>query len=617
MEHEPEYSTQPELDSRPLSPSTESDLSAMLTADPAGPDPTEGHAPIRPNIERRVVLKLDTILLPFLSVLFLFNSLDKSNIGSAETGNFTEDVGIPASALNISVACFFAAFVTLQPLGAAVGRQYGMARFVPTCMALWGLCTALHAVIAAEWQLIVLRTLVGILESGFYATSVSYLSLFYTRYEFAKRLGMFYGQAAVAGAFGGLLSWAVFKHFPDSNSSLDTPDSQTARVAGIKGWQVLFLIEGLTTFVIAIVGFFWLPHNAASAWFLTPEERICGHARIVLDRTKSRLGEHHNVNEDASKPDDAGEEGRDRRQPSVVSQSTFQSYEEADHLLHSSSRVDNEMDHGATDDRGLSRDDIIAAFTDWKVWYLLTCNILSAIPATAFSVFLPMVVKALARSQSSNGDGGEMAAATANLLTIPPFIAGAIVLWGFTFWSDHKKERLRPILAGLIILLAGLIATVLLPRTANVARYLALIVLLAGSFVPSPLTVTWMANNMLEPGKRAVVIGINGWGNFAGVISALLFAPRYRASGYILPFFVTLACVGVSFIGFIGFRAAIVATNTARAKIVDEWEPDRRARETNHGDVVLPAAQRTWMERLRGSNKPRRGEERLTYQFAL
>lgn len=56
--------------------------------------------------------------------------------------------------------------------------------------------------------------MIGTLEAGFYPTTVFYLGLFYTRYEFAQRLGMFFGQYAVAGAFGGLVSWAVFKIFP-------------------------------------------------------------------------------------------------------------------------------------------------------------------------------------------------------------------------------------------------------------------------------------------------------------------------------------------------------------------------------------------------------------------
>lgn len=39
-----------------------------------------------------------------------------------------------------------------------------MARWVPGCMAIWGLCTALHIWVRAKWQLILLRTIIGMLE---------------------------------------------------------------------------------------------------------------------------------------------------------------------------------------------------------------------------------------------------------------------------------------------------------------------------------------------------------------------------------------------------------------------------------------------------------------------
>ena len=114
--------------------------------------------------EHRVVRKLDFILLPFLSLLFLLNSLDRSNIGNAETAHFTRDAGLAPEDLNVAVACFFAFFVALQPLGAAAGRKFGMARWVPSVMVLWGLLTICHMWVRRKWQLITIRILIGALE---------------------------------------------------------------------------------------------------------------------------------------------------------------------------------------------------------------------------------------------------------------------------------------------------------------------------------------------------------------------------------------------------------------------------------------------------------------------
>ncbi|KAF2455981.1 major facilitator superfamily domain-containing protein, partial [Lineolata rhizophorae] len=232
----------------------------------------EEEAEAEKALDRRTVRRLDAVLLPFLALLFLFNSLDKSNVGNAETAHFTRDVGLEPSDLNTAVACFYAFFVSLQPVGAALGRKYGMSIWVPSVMTLWGICTMLHIWVRARWQLILLRIAIGSLEAGFYPTTVSYLSLWYTRGEFARRLSVFYGQIAVAGAFGGLLSWAIFSRF-EGEGDERPGDADDSDGAGWKPWQILFLVEGAMTMAIALAGFWWLPRSARSAWFLRPDER--------------------------------------------------------------------------------------------------------------------------------------------------------------------------------------------------------------------------------------------------------------------------------------------------------------------------------------------------------
>ena len=116
------------------------------------------------DLNTRTVRKLDYVLLPYLCLLFLLNALDRTNIGNAETANFTRDAGLEPSDLNLAVALFFIFFVILQPVGAAAGRKWGMATYVPTVMTLWGLCTAIHIWITKRWELISIRIFIGILE---------------------------------------------------------------------------------------------------------------------------------------------------------------------------------------------------------------------------------------------------------------------------------------------------------------------------------------------------------------------------------------------------------------------------------------------------------------------
>ncbi|WPG98480.1 Hypothetical protein R9X50_00127100 [Acrodontium crateriforme] len=553
------------------------------------------------ELNRRTVRKLDFILLPFLAILFLLNSLDKSNIGNAETAGFTRDAGLAPSDLNMALAFFFAFFVALQPVGAALGRTYGMARWVPPCMALWGLCTILHVFVQRRWQLICLRIAIASLEAGFYPTTVSYLSLFYTRYEFAVRLGIFYGQTAVAGALGGVLSWAVFSHFPH-----DYSEEPTSVVRGWKSWQVLFVIEGCITMVVALFGFLWLPKSAGTAWFFNAEERKWAEKRILLDRDDESGARRRPTDDGETAPDEDVETSHQRL---------------LDDLTESgSSQKQNESAKSVTAAAGLNRQDVIAAIFSYNIWHLLICNMLSAIPTTAFGVFMPMVVKQLSPSLN-------LSPAASNLLSAPPFIFGAIVLFVFTRWSDLSRKRLLPILWSLGLLLIGLIVTVMTPRSNYVLRYVALCILLSGSFIASPITVAWLANNTPQPGKRAILLGINGWGNLAGVFSALLFTPADEETGYVRSFIVTLVCVGASFAGFIVFWLVILRENRWRDSVTSTWTAGEYQREEIEGNMPLPTKRgvakvttllsSTKVSRWLGGDGIRRGDEKLTFRYGF
>ncbi|KAF2091940.1 MFS general substrate transporter [Saccharata proteae CBS 121410] len=556
------------------------------------------------DLNRRTVRKLDTVLLPFLALLFLFNSLDRSNIGNAETAHFTDDAGLSSDDLNTAVALFFAFFVALQPVGAALGRHYGMARWVPACMATWGVCTALHVWVHAPWQLYTLRIVIGILEAGFYPVTVSYLSLFYTRFEFARRLGLFYGQYAVAGALGGFLSYAVFSAFP-------VDGGRHAEDGRWMSWQILFLLEGGSTVLIALTGFFWLPHNAQTAWFLTPEERDWAEERIRLDREDGSPAQCTKPSSEDRENDDIENQAEDR---GLLSRS----------ISHHRDRSPSSL---TTSDRGLTPHDVLSALFSWKIHALLFCNILSAIPTTAFSIFLPLVLAPL----SSNNP------ALTNLLTAPPYILGALTLYIFTAWSDRLQQRILPILVGLGVVLTGFAGLIAFPNSWIAAKYMALCVLLSGTFIASPLTVAWLTNNIPSPGRRAMALGINGWGNVAGVIAALLWKPDKPNGGYATAFVWTAVLVALAFAGFAAFRVGLMVENEKRKEAIRVWDESEVEAERRWGRGPVVRGRRgvgpsggflDCMRGMRGMGNvgavlqawvdgPREGDERITFVYGL
>jgi hypothetical protein len=432
------------------------------------------------------------------------------------------------------------------------------------------------------------------LRAGFYPVTVTYLSLFYTRFEFGRRLSLFYGQAAVGGALGGIISYLVFSHFRNDGA----PGDRTWRP-----WQVLFVLEGSLTMIFALVAYFVLPHNVETAWFLSPEERQYASTRVLQDRNVQNVSASftHTVNED---PEEYDEESRG--------------------LLNPARAPPSSRDHASLDDRGITPDDFFSAIFNIKIWHLLACNILSAIPVYAFSVFLPLVLAPLTKKSNP---------ALINLLTAPPHLCGAIVLFFFARYSDLHRIRLLPVLYGLAIMVAGLTIVVVLPVSWAIPRYLALNVLLSGTYVASPLTVAWISGNTPSPGKRALLLGINGWGNLAGVIAAILYRPSYADSGYIVPFWWTLASVALSALGFMLFLRRLRFENATRKRILNSWSEEAIILERLEGTGPRPQEHR-WAKQLAAfarsrrlgwlaewlesaTQRGRKGDERITFVYGL
>lgn len=109
---------------------------------------------------------------------------------------------------------------------------------------------------AARWWL-------GVTEAGLFPGVNYYLSCWYKRSEFGVRAAVFFSAAAIAGSFGGLLAAAI-----------QTMDG----IAGIAGWQWIFIIEGGLTVLIGMVSYKMVHDFPYEARFLSAEDR----ARVLL-----------------------------------------------------------------------------------------------------------------------------------------------------------------------------------------------------------------------------------------------------------------------------------------------------------------------------------------------
>jgi len=221
--------------------------------------------------------KLDFILMGFCALIYIFQGLDRSNLGAAETGGLTDDLGLPKEAINTAATLFFATYIPLAPFSTIIGKKVGQPLWLGIIGFLWGVTTLATAWVKTEQQLNALRLLLGVFETGLYPTVMSYLTIFYPRYDIAFRVALFYSCYAIATAFGGLIAYGTFK------------------IGGsMHPWQWLFIIEGSMTIAIALATPFWLAKEPGTAWFLNESQRAFAVRRMKID-SEANVDDVHKI----------------------------------------------------------------------------------------------------------------------------------------------------------------------------------------------------------------------------------------------------------------------------------------------------------------------------------
>ncbi|OAQ67850.1 MFS transporter [Pochonia chlamydosporia 170] len=220
------------------------------------------------KLTRRLLLKLDTRVLPILALLFLCSFLDRTNVGNARILGLEDSLHLSDKQYTTGLAVFYATYVASELPSNLLLKKVSPKILLPCLTALWGIITMCLGFVTGPGSFIAVRALLGIAEGGLLPGMVLYLSSLYTRGELALRIGIFYSAASLSGAFGGLLARGL---------------SAIGPRAGIEGWRWILIIEGLLTVVAGFIAFLGLPNNVATARYLTQEERDWAMKRLAED----------------------------------------------------------------------------------------------------------------------------------------------------------------------------------------------------------------------------------------------------------------------------------------------------------------------------------------------
>ncbi|KAL1968135.1 hypothetical protein VTN77DRAFT_2266 [Rasamsonia byssochlamydoides] len=225
--------------------------------------------------ERRLLFKLDTAILTFASLGYFLKYLDQVNVSNAFVSGMKEDLGLYENQLNYMQTCWTIGYVLGEIPSNIFLTRVRPRHWIPAMEVIWSVLTFSLSRCNTATQFYVLRFFIGLAESTFYPGMQYLIGCWYRKDELAKRSCIFHTSSAIGTMFSGYLMAAVY---------------HLGGIGGFKGWQWLFLVDGIISLPIAVSGFFMLPDvpEIADPWYLSKKEVALAQKRMELEGRKPR-----------------------------------------------------------------------------------------------------------------------------------------------------------------------------------------------------------------------------------------------------------------------------------------------------------------------------------------
>ncbi len=209
------------------------------------------------TFEDGVMRKVAWHLIPFLSIGYMINALDRFNVSMAAL-TMNKALGLSATAYGLGAGAFFWSYVLFQFPANLLLARIGARVWISLIMATWGICSAGTAFVTGETSFVFVRFLLGIAEAGFFPGVAYFMTCWVPALYRGRMMGIFYAFGAASGIIGGPLGGNLLK--------LDG-------ALGIAGWQWIFLVEAAPAILLACYGLVTLCNRPAEASWLSNEEK--------------------------------------------------------------------------------------------------------------------------------------------------------------------------------------------------------------------------------------------------------------------------------------------------------------------------------------------------------
>ncbi|MBV8417917.1 MAG: MFS transporter [Verrucomicrobia bacterium] len=197
--------------------------------------------------------------IPLLFLCYIAAYLDRVNVGFAKLQMQADVVDISDSVFGFGAGIFFLGYFIFEVPSNVLMEKVGARLWIARIMITWGIISCAMIFVNSKWVFYGLRLLLGLAEAGFFPGIILYLTYWFPSRRRGRAVALFMLAIALTGVIGGPLSGWILQ--------------ACNGVAGLRGWQMLFLLEGIPSILLGLLIPFLLANRVRSAHWLNDEEK--------------------------------------------------------------------------------------------------------------------------------------------------------------------------------------------------------------------------------------------------------------------------------------------------------------------------------------------------------
>jgi MFS transporter, ACS family, tartrate transporter len=223
------------------------------------------------DLRRSTLTKVNWRLLPMTMLLFFMSLLDRTNISFAAL-EMNKDLGLSLAQYGLAASIFYVGYFLFEiPSNFALARV-GARIWLTRIMVTWGLVVIANGFVQGSTSLYVVRFLLGAAEAGLLPGLLFYLSLWMPAHQRGTAYATLLSTTAIAYALGGpFTTWLM-----------------TFSLFDLRGWQTMYVVQGVLTVLIGAAIPFLLPNYVKDAKWLAPNERDWLQSTLAQEEIQKR-----------------------------------------------------------------------------------------------------------------------------------------------------------------------------------------------------------------------------------------------------------------------------------------------------------------------------------------